>query len=154
MEGPGGIGGNEFDVHAPARAGGRSTVVRALGEDSRVIGREGIVGESKIDEPRASDDTLAHDGGWQGKLCKHALGHRSRIAAFTLGELHREVGGEITVGGVAGTLERELDVGTTKRRCDPGQLVAENFAHEASAEPFDFGAGGATAGVATGFPAG
>ena len=119
-----------------------------------MIGCEGIVGESEVDEAGSRDGALPDECDWKGEGGKHTLSHRARIAPFTFGKLHREVGCKVAVAGVAGTFERKLDVGATECRSDPGEFIAEDFAHEASAEPLVFDAGVATEGVAAGFPAG
>ncbi len=128
----GGVGGDELHQHLAIgtraiAAVGITQLVDAPHDAGLCIARQ-----EEIDEPGAGDLHLL-DGGVLFQCGHDQLGDFARWLARRLGQAHREVAGEVAVGGIARTLHAktvENDVG--------GQYVALEARQRGVQQLFDF----------------
>jgi hypothetical protein len=105
------VGRDEFDDHMMAGAGIAAAVGLALLQDGARHRLLGGVGQAQVDEARTrdlgrGDQALGLRIGLQGG--DQAGGQLARIGLQRLGQLHRDIAGDVAVGRVARALERDV----------------------------------------------
>ncbi len=124
---------HEFDVHGDTGTGLGTTVPGAFRQDPGQLAGKRVSGQPEVDEAGAGDRHRLHDRDGQRQVCHDLVGDGAGLVAEHAGELQREIGGEIAVGRVAGTLEREGDPWCAQRCCHPLEFGADALAHATSA---------------------
>ncbi|CAM2147879.1 hypothetical protein PT2222_10321 [Paraburkholderia tropica] len=106
----GGIGRDELDQHALAGFALRAAERGAFGEHGAEHGALGVDGQAQVDEAGTGHFGVGDQTGGGGQRLHGVddlLGQRARIGAQRLGELHRDVAGDVAVRGDLRTLERD-----------------------------------------------
>ena len=127
----GGVGGDELHLHLDA-LGGATAEVRPLGQHLAHHRGLGVGGEREVDEAGARDLGPGDQLG-RRQLGQQQAGEFARVALERLGELQREVGGEVAVARLLGALQQDGGVGQIGR--DALQRALEQVGQQ------DFGVG-------------
>ena len=128
VERPRRVGGHELHLHLDALVGA-ATEVRALGQHLAHDRGLGVGSEREVDEAGAGDLGLGDQFG-RRQLGQQQAGELARIALERLGQLQREVGGEIAVARLLRALEQDGGVGQIGRHAlqrGHQQIGQQNF---------------------------
>jgi len=101
---------DELHVGAPARTLCRAAPGIAAREDGAHHRGDRGVGQEEVDEAGARDLHLLDQARGRIENVHERLGHVARLALERLGELKREVGGDVAVRLLAGPIESDLGV--------------------------------------------
>ena len=107
MERPGGIGGDELHLDAPAAPECRVRVARTGGEDAAHHGGERLGGDTEVDEA-GSGDVDGRDRVRLRQPCHDALGDLAGLASGDAGEGEGDGTREVAVVVAAAALDRDL----------------------------------------------
>ena len=121
----GGVRRDEFDVYTPPLALLRSSVFGTGGKNSVEDLSDHRRGQPDIDEARTRNLNGICISEQSAQLTTDILGNVTRFTLQRFGQLERNVGGEIPMAGIAGTLNENFDIRRAKFGYDLCERLAE-----------------------------